>query len=119
MFLWRFVQRKGGSANHARQRAAMVRFLTHLAYSLRYSWRSPHKPLPSQEALVLSTGLRPQSLQPILPLRVNRRRRGPLPSAVSETQIIPLKGRKISGDQAEFWPLRLFVFELRCCRDAA
>jgi hypothetical protein len=28
-------------------------------------------------------------------------------------QIIPLKGRKICGDPAEFWRQRLFAFELR------
>jgi hypothetical protein len=28
-------------------------------------------------------------------------------------QIIPLKGRKICGAPAEFWPQRLFAFEMR------
>ena len=28
-------------------------------------------------------------------------------------QIIPLKGRKICGNSAEFWRQRLFAFELR------
>ena len=33
--------------------------LTHLAYGPRYCWRPPRKPLPNQEALVLSTSLLP------------------------------------------------------------
>jgi hypothetical protein len=34
-------------------------------------------------------------------------------------QIIPLKGRKICGDRAEFWRQRLFAFELRRWGNAA
>src|SRR5438034_1862284 len=38
-----------------------------------------------------------------------------VPTAISETssQIIPLKSRSDSRDPAEFWPQRLFAFELR------
>jgi hypothetical protein len=38
-----------------------------------------------------------------------------VPTAISETssQNIPLKGRTDSRDPAEFWPQRLFAFELR------
>jgi hypothetical protein len=43
-----------------------------------------------------------------------------VPTAISEMspQIICLKGRKICGAPAEFWPPRLFAFELRRCGDA-
>src|SRR5438094_5629510 len=44
--------------------------LTHQAYGPRYYWRPPHKPLPSREALVLSTALRPfRQVAETLPLR--------------------------------------------------
>jgi hypothetical protein len=44
-----------------------------------------------------------------------QRHRGISPSLLSEMslQIIPLKGRKICGNSAEFWRQRLFAFELR------
>jgi hypothetical protein len=35
------------------------------------------------------------------------------------SQNIPLKGRSDSPDPAEFWPQRLFTFELRCWGYAA
>jgi hypothetical protein len=37
---------------------------------------------------------------------------GPLASWLRETQIIPLKVTQICGNPAEFWPQRLFSFEL-------
>src|SRR6266516_3768334 len=41
-----------------------------------------------------------------------------VPTAISETssQMIPLKSRSDSRDPAEFWPQRLFAFELRLSR---
>src|SRR5436190_10625625 len=44
--------------------------LTHQAYGPRYYWRPPHKPLPSREALVLSTDPLPfRQVAETLPLR--------------------------------------------------
>src|SRR5205807_2159073 len=48
-----------------------------------------------------------------------RTRPRPPRACATSTQNIPLKGRKICGDPAEFWRQRLFAFELRRWGNAA